>query len=105
MTVDHTPAGAAAATQSASSPPRHDDHAQAFPASRRRVGRVTQLKNEASQVFGFVTTDTKLTWQQIGSDLLAGKTLDQIAGANAAKVASDALAEVKAGLNEGVSRA
>jgi hypothetical protein len=65
---------------------------------------VTQLKNEASQVFDFVTTDTKLTWQQIGTDLLKGETLDQIAGPNAAKVAGDALAEVRAGLDKGVAK-
>jgi transcription elongation factor len=63
-----------------------------------------QLKNEASQVFGFFTTDTKLTWQQIAADVLKGETLDQIAGANAAKVESDALAEVKAGLEIGVTK-
>ncbi len=63
-----------------------------------------QLKGEASQVFGFFTTDTHLTWQQIGADLLRGETLDQIAGANAAKVQSDALNKVKAGLALGVAK-
>ena len=57
-----------------------------------------QVKNGASQVFDFFTTDTKLTWQQIGADLLKGETLGQIAGTHAAKVEADALAEVKAGL-------
>jgi hypothetical protein len=61
-----------------------------------------QAKNGASQVFNFFTTDTKLTWQQIGADLLRGETLDQIAGSHAAKVEADALAEVKAGLSLGV---
>lgn len=63
-----------------------------------------QFKNEASHVFDFFTTDTKLTWQQIGADLLRGETLDQIAGTNAAKVQSDALAEVTAGLKLGVTK-
>jgi hypothetical protein len=63
-----------------------------------------QLQSEASQVFTFFTTDTKLTWQQIAADVLKGETLDQIAGANAAKVQSDALAEVKAGLAAGVTK-
>ena len=67
-------------------------------------GAVGQLKGEASQVFGFFTTDTHLTWQQIGEDLLRGETLDQIAGANSAKVQADALNEVKAGLALGVSK-
>jgi hypothetical protein len=62
------------------------------------------LKDEASRVFGFLTADTKLTWQQIGADALRGETLDQIAGPNAAKVERDALAEVKAGLDEAVAR-
>jgi hypothetical protein len=63
-----------------------------------------QLQNEASQVFAFFTTDTKLTWEQIATDVLKGETLDQIAGSNAAKVQSDALAEVKAGLAIGVTK-
>jgi hypothetical protein len=57
-----------------------------------------QVTDEASRVFDFFTTDTKLTWQQIGADVLRGETLDQIAG----KVEADALAEVKAGLELGV---
>jgi hypothetical protein len=63
-----------------------------------------QFKNEASQVFDFFTTDTKLTWQQIGADLMRGETLNQIAGANAAKVQRDALAEVTSGLELGVTK-
>ncbi len=63
-----------------------------------------QFKNEASQVFDFFTTDTKLTWQQIGADLMRGETLNQIAGANSAKVQSDALAEVSSGLELGVTK-
>ena len=61
-----------------------------------------QVTDEASRVFDFFTTDTKLTWQQIGADVLRGETLDQIAGTHAAKVEADALAEVKAGLALGV---
>jgi hypothetical protein len=61
-----------------------------------------QVQSEASHVFDFFTTDTKLTWQQIGADLLRGETLDQIAGTHAAKVEADALAEVRAGLSLGV---
>jgi hypothetical protein len=60
------------------------------------------FKNEASQIFGFFTTDTKLTWRQVGDDLLRGETLDQIAGVHAAKVEADALTEVRAGLSLGV---
>lgn len=61
-----------------------------------------QFKDEAAHVFDFFTTDTKLTWQQIGADLLRGETLDQIAGSHAAKVEADALTEIKAGLSLGV---
>jgi hypothetical protein len=57
---------------------------------------------QALHVFDFFTTDTNLTWGQIGADLLRGETLDQIAGVHAAKVESDALAEVTAGLSLGV---
>ena len=63
-----------------------------------------QVKDGASQVFDFFTTDTKLTWQQIGADLLKGETLGQIAGTHAAKVEADALAEVKAGLALGEAK-
>ncbi|GEM_PF-2314389 len=63
-----------------------------------------QFKSEASHVFDFFTTDTKLTWQQIGADLLSGETLDQIAGSHAAKVEADALAQVRAGLSLGVAK-
>src|ERR1700683_4385634 len=61
-----------------------------------------QIKEVWSHVFDVCTTDTKLTWQQIGADLLRGETLDQIAGSHAAKVEADALAEVRAGLSLGV---
>jgi hypothetical protein len=57
---------------------------------------------DASRVFDFFTTDTGLTWEQIGTDVLRGETLDQIAGTHAAKVEADALSEVKAGLALGV---
>jgi hypothetical protein len=63
-----------------------------------------QFKDGASQVFDFFTTDTKLTWQQIGADLLRGETLGQIAGVHTAKVEADALAEVRAGLTLGVTK-
>jgi hypothetical protein len=99
VTVDHTatakPTPQAASLSSATTASHLG--ADAF-------GAMGQLKGEASQVFGFFTTDTHLTWQQIGEDLLRGETLDQIAGANSAKVQADALNEVKAGLALGVSK-
>ncbi|MFZ0178373.1 MAG: hypothetical protein WAL84_00685 [Candidatus Dormiibacterota bacterium] len=63
-----------------------------------------QLNGEAAHVFDFFTTDTKLTWRQIGADLIRGETLGQIAGARAAKVEADALAEVQAGVSLGAAR-
>jgi len=63
-----------------------------------------QFKDEAAHVFGFFTTDTGLTWRQIGADLIRGETLGQIAGARAAKVEADALTEFKAGVSLGVAR-
>jgi hypothetical protein len=63
-----------------------------------------QFKNEASKVFDFFTTDTKLTWQQIGADLMRGESLGQIAGANSTKVQRDALTEFTAGLQLGVTK-
>jgi hypothetical protein len=101
VAIDHT-ATAPAATQPASLSSSTTTAHPSFGAGE--FAGVTQLKNEASQVFDFVTTDTKLTWQQIGTDLLKGETLDQIAGPNAAKVAGDALAEVRAGLDKGVAK-
>lgn len=61
-----------------------------------------RLKDEASRVFDFFTTDTHLTWQQVEAGVLRGETLAQIAGAHAAKVEADALNEVRAGLSLGV---
>ena len=66
------------------------------------MGSSGRFKGEASRVFNFFTTDTKLTWQQIEADLVRGETLGQIAGSNAAKVENDALTEVTAGLSLGV---
>jgi hypothetical protein len=63
-----------------------------------------QFKDEAAHVFDFFITDTKLTWRQIGADLIRGETLGQIAGARTAKVEADALAEVQAGVSLGVAR-
>jgi len=63
-----------------------------------------RFKEDAAHVFGFITTDTRLTWQQIGADLIRGETLGQIAGAHAAKVEADALGEVEAGLSLGVAK-
>ncbi len=63
-----------------------------------------RLKEEAAHVFGFFIADTKLTWQQVGADLVRGETLGQIAGAHTAKVEADALSEVRAVLSFGVAR-
>ena len=100
VVVDHT-AAAPAKPQAASLPAANSTTVQHLRTGEFAGG---QLQSEASQVFTFFTTDTKLTWQQIAADVLKGETLDQIAGANAAKVQSDALAEVKAGLAAGVTK-
>jgi hypothetical protein len=63
-----------------------------------------QARTEASHVFDFFTTDTKLTWEQVGAAVVRGETLGQIAGTHAAKVEADALAEVRAGLALGVAK-
>src|ERR1700692_1296215 len=76
-------------------------------AARRASGGLAvaaQFKGEAAHVFDFFTTDTKLTWRQIGADLIRGETLGQIAGARTAKVEADALAEVQAGVSLGIAR-
>src|SRR5580704_10032191 len=100
VAVDHTAGSAAPKAQTAAlSASTISSH---LPTSS--FAALGQYKNEASQVFNFFTTDTKLTWQQIGADLMKGETLGQIAGANSAKVQSDALNEVKAGLALGVTK-
>ncbi|HEY6468725.1 MAG TPA: hypothetical protein VI434_03075 [Candidatus Dormibacteraeota bacterium] len=100
VAVDHTASTAAPKAQTAAlSASTISSH---LPTSS--FSALGQYKNEASQVFNFFTTDTKLTWQQIGTDLMKGETLGQIAGANSAKVQSDALNEVKAGLALGVTK-
>ncbi len=97
VAVDRTAAASAPPASLAASTTSSSPDAGAF-------GSSAALRSEASRVFGFLTTDTKLTWQQIGADALRGETLDQIAGPNAAKVERDALAKVKAGLDEAVAR-
>ncbi len=67
-------------------------------------GASGQFKSDASHVFDFFTTDTKLTWGQISADVVRGETLGQIAGTHAAKVEADALAEVRTGIVLGVAR-
>jgi hypothetical protein len=101
VAIDHT-AGAAASTQAASLSSSTTNATPRFGAGD--LAGVTQLKNEASELFDFVTKDTKLSWQQIGAELLRGETLGQIAGPNATKLAADALAEVTAGLDKGVTK-
>jgi hypothetical protein len=100
VAVDHTAGAATQKTQTASL--SASTIASQLPTTG--FAALGQYKNEASHVFDFFTTDTKLTWQQIGADLLRGETLDQIAGANAAKVQSDALAELTTGLKLGVTK-
>ena len=100
VAVDHTAAAPAPRAQTASLSAESTVAASLL--SSGTFAASGQLKGDASQVFNFFTTDTKLTWQQIGADLLRGETLDQIAGSHAAKVEADALAEVKAGLSLGV---
>jgi len=99
VTIDHT-AAAAPAPQAASL----SSATTASQLGTAAFGAMGQLKGEASQVFGFFTTDTHLTWQQIRADLARGETLDQIAGANATKVEGDALKEVSAGLELGLAK-
>ena len=106
VVVDRT-AAAAPATQAAPNSPPSANLASLNVSSLLAAGEFgsasTFKGSQALNVFNFFTTDTKLTWQQVGADLLKGETLDQIAGANASKVEKDALAEVRAGLTLGVT--
>src|SRR5450755_1400251 len=104
VVVDRT-AAAAPATHAAPNSPPSANLASLNVSSLLAAGEFgsasTFKGSQALNVFNFFTTDTKLTWQQVGADLLKGETLDQIAGANASKVEKDALAEVRAGLTLG----
>jgi hypothetical protein len=100
VVVDHTAAAPAPRPQTASL--SSESTAATSLLASSGFAASGQIKDDASRVFDFVTTDTKLTWQQIGADLLRGETLDQIAGVHAAKVEADAVAEVRAGLSLGV---
>ena len=100
VAVDHTAAAPPAQTASLSTA---STAASSLLASGG-LAATGQVKDEAAHVFDFFTTDTKLTWQQIGADLIRGETLGQIAGARTAKVEADALAEVEAGVSLGVAR-
>jgi hypothetical protein len=101
VAVDHGSTQAAPQAQSAS---LAASNSAASLLASGAFASTSQFRGEASRVFNFFTTDTHLTWKQIGAELLGGKTLGQIAGANAAKVEADALAEVTAGLSLGVER-
>jgi hypothetical protein len=104
VAVDHT-ATPAPKAQSASLSAASTTASSLFSSGASGVFAASgQFKDGASQVFDFFTTDTKLTWQQIGADLLRGETLAQIAGVHTAKVEADALAEVRAGLTLGVTK-
>lgn len=59
---------------------------------------------DLQKIFGFLTRDTGLSQQQILADIKAGETLDQIAGSNASKVESDAVAEVQTALDQAVAK-
>lgn len=100
LVVDHPAATPAPQAQSASLSAASTAATSLLASSG--FGATGQASGEATRIFDFFTTDTKLTWQQIGTDLLRGETLGQIAGSHTAKVEADALAEVKAGLSLGV---
>jgi hypothetical protein len=100
VVVDHTTTTAAPRTQTASLSAASSTASSLLSAGG--FAAAGQFRDEASHVFDFFTTDTGLTWQQIGADVLRGETLGQIAGTHAAKVEADALNEVKAGLELGV---
>ena len=86
---------AASPTPSATPKPGRPGHGNGFAG----IGAVG-----AKQVIGIFTKDTGLTIQQVLSGIQAGKTLDDIAGSNAAKVKADYLAQITTGLDQAVTR-
>ena len=59
---------------------------------------------ELGQVLKLFTEDTGLTQQQILQGIGSGKTLDDLAGANAGKLKSDLLAALKTALDKAVGK-
>jgi hypothetical protein len=95
VAVDHLGGGTQKATLAAATvaPPSH-------PTTGHTPEWHGSLKPSAMELFGFITKDTGLTPQQIMGDIRAGQTLNQIAGAHAAQLQTDALALVKQELDK-----
>jgi hypothetical protein len=103
LAVEHASAGPVSITPAASSStptptPSPGKHSRApkFGAGFGGVG--------AGQILGLLTKDTGLTPMQIFQDIQNGQTLKQIAGSNADKLKTDALAAIKTELDTAVTK-
>ena len=99
VAVDHTAGSSGSHTQGAS--------LTATTLPKSHLPDTTQLGRGAgalSQVLKLFTQDTGLTTQQLFQGIGSGKTLDDLAGANAGKLKTDLMAAVKTALDKAVGK-
>src|ERR1700738_3880039 len=97
VAVDHTAGSSGARTQGASLA------STTLPTSHQPNGyHLGNGAGELSQVLKLFTQDTGLTAQQLLQGVGSGKTLDDLAGANAGKLKTDLMAALKTALDTAV---
>jgi hypothetical protein len=99
VTVDHTAGSGGSHTQGAS--------LTATTLPKSQLPDTTHLgrgAGELSQVLMLFTQDTGLTMQQLFQGVSSGKTLDELAGANAGKLKTDLLSALKTALDKAVGK-
>ena len=99
VAVDHTAGSSGSHTQGASlastsRPTSHQPSGYQLGSAAGELGKVLQL----------FTQDTGLTAQQLFQGVGSGKTLDELAGANAGKLKTDLMAALKSALDKAVAK-
>jgi hypothetical protein len=99
VAVDHTVGSSGARTQAASLA------STTLPTSHQPNGYdLGNGTGELSQVLKLFTQDTGLTAQQLLQGVGSGKTLDDLAGANAGKLKTDLMTALKTALDKAVGK-
>jgi hypothetical protein len=99
VAVDHTAGSGGSRTLGASLT------ANTLPTTHQADGyQLGSGAGELSQVLKVFTQDTGLTAQQLFQGIGSGKTLDELAGANASKLKTDLMAALKTALDQAVGK-
>lgn len=99
VAVDHTAGSGGSRTQGASLA------STTLPTSHQPTGfNLGSGAGEFSQILQLFTQDTELTAQQLLQGVGSGKTLDDLAGANAGKLKSDLMTALKTALDKAVGK-